>query len=179
MHIDGFIEIKRKHNFYTIELLDKGKHSVYTISKQDVDFKKKNIGIKKSFFLSHSSNDKEFVNRLAVDLSNQNLPVFFDKWEINVGDSIVEKINIALESMQGLILIISSNSINSNWVKKELSSALMQSLSDNSIDIYPILIEYCNIPLIIRDLKYANFVESYENGLTDLINSIRSKFIYG
>ncbi len=56
---------------------------------------------------------------------------------------------MALESMKGLIIVLSSNSINSNWVKKELSSALMQSLSDKSIDIYTVLIEYCNIPLLL------------------------------
>jgi hypothetical protein len=144
------------------------------MAKQDFSFKKQSTSIKNSFFLSHSSHDKEFVNRLALDLSNQNVPVFFDKWEINVGDSIVEKINMALES-KGFIIVISYNSINSNWVKKELSSALIQSLSDNSIGIYPILIEYCNIPLIIKDLKYADFVVSYENGLIELNNSIRSK----
>jgi hypothetical protein len=176
LHQDGFIEIKQKHNFFTLELLDKGKHRIHMMAtQQDFSFKKKSTSIKNSFFLSHSSYDKEFVNRLALDLSNQNLHVFFDKWEINVGDSIVEKINMALESMKGLIIVLSSNSVTSNWVKKELSSALIQSLSDNSISIYPVLIEYCNIPLIIKDLKYADFVSSYENGFIELINSILSK----
>ncbi len=31
----------------------------------------------------------------------------------------------------------------------------MQGLSDKSISIYPVLIEYCNFPSIIKDLKYA------------------------
>ena len=124
LHIEGFIEINQKHNFYTIALLDKGESRIHnnTGIKQDFSFNNQNKGVKNCFFLSHSSNDKELVNRLELDLSYQNLPVFFDKWEIKVGDSIVDKINIALEQMQGLILVLSTNSIKSDWVKKELSS---------------------------------------------------------
>ena len=75
----------------------------------------------------------------------------------------MDKINVVLEQMQGLILDLSTNSIKSDWVKKELSSPLIHKLSNKSISILPVLIEYCNIPIIIKDLKYANF-EDYESG---------------
>jgi hypothetical protein len=39
-------------------------------------------------FLSHSSKDKAFVCKLAIDLVNQGMPVWFDAWELEMGDSV-------------------------------------------------------------------------------------------
>lgn len=41
-----------------------------------------------SLFLSHSSADKTFVEKLAKDLEGVGVNVWFDKWEIKVGDSL-------------------------------------------------------------------------------------------
>lgn len=43
-------------------------------------------------FLCHFSKDKEFVQRLAHDLKSKEVPVWFDKWELKVSDSLNEKI---------------------------------------------------------------------------------------
>ena len=123
-------------------------------------------------FLSYSSADKEFVEKLAIDLTKYKFPMFFDRWEIKVGDSIVEKIDSALGKMTDLIIILSTNSVNSNWVKKELSSALMKKLKDNSVRILPVLKEKCEIPSIIVDIKYADFTNGYENGILDLVGGL-------
>lgn len=45
-----------------------------------------------SLFLSHSSADKTFVEKLAKDLEGVGVNVWFDKWEIKVGDSLTGKI---------------------------------------------------------------------------------------
>jgi len=89
-YILGFIEIKQNHNFYTIRLLAKGESRIHRITylKQDFGFNNQNKGLKNCFFLSYSSYDKEFVNRFAVDLSYQNLSIFY-LCEISVDDSIV------------------------------------------------------------------------------------------
>ena len=123
-------------------------------------------------FLSYSSEDKEFAEKLANDLSKYKFPIFFDRWEIKVGDSIVEKINSALGKMTDLVIILSVNSLKSNWVKKELSSGLMKKLKDNSVSILPVLREKCEIPTIINDIKYADFTQNYEDGFLDLVGGL-------
>jgi len=50
-------------------------------------------------FISHSSKDKAFAEHLAADLKNAGLEVWLDKWEIEVGDSIVKKINAGLNAL--------------------------------------------------------------------------------
>jgi len=126
-------------------------------------------------FISYSSKDKNFAEKLATSLNQNGLPTFFDRWEIKVGDSIVEKIDSALGKITHLIIILSKSSVKSKWVKKELSSALMKKLDDNSIEILPVLKEPCTIPTIINDLKYADFSDTYENGFLDLIESLDIK----
>lgn len=44
-------------------------------------------------FLSHSTQDKTFVEQLAHDLTGHGLHVWYSDWEIKVGDSIVQKIS--------------------------------------------------------------------------------------
>jgi hypothetical protein len=41
-----------------------------------------------SIFLSHTSIDKPFVEKLANGLRSIGVNVWFDKWEIKVGESI-------------------------------------------------------------------------------------------
>lgn len=133
----------------------------------------------KLVFVSYSSQDKDFVEKLTTDLKKYKLPLWFDKWEIKVGDSIVEKINSALGKITDLILILSSNSINSNWVKKELSSALMIKLKDNSVKVLPCRVDDCEIPPIINDIKYADFRENYEDSFLDLVEGLNLTIMQG
>jgi hypothetical protein len=128
-----------------------------------------------NLFISHSSHDKNFVNRLASDLKNYNIGVWIDSWEINVGDSIFEKIETGLQENDYLGIVLSPTSIKSNWVRKELSVALMKELRNKSIKILPILLKTCEIPALISDKKYADFRESYEKGLNGLLKVFGKK----
>ena len=43
-------------------------------------------------FISYSHSDKEFVDKLAMNLVKSNIPIWLDRWELKVGDSITQKI---------------------------------------------------------------------------------------
>lgn len=122
-------------------------------------------------FISYSNEDSNFANKLASDLSLMDIDIFFAKLAIKVGDSIVEKINKALEAYDNLVVILSRNSVNSDWVKREINSTLMRQLANRKIKIKPILLEDCIIPPLLSDIKYADFRESYNLGLKELIDS--------
>lgn len=132
----------------------------------------KNIKPSIQVFLCHSSEDKEIVEQFALRLKSSKNYVWFDKWEIKVGDSIVEKINDGLNTMTHLVIFLSKGSVEKPWVKKELSSALMRKLSDNSVKVMPIKIDNVNIPTIISDIKYADCSDDLESGFDQLINDI-------
>jgi hypothetical protein len=52
----------------------------------------------KRIFLSHSSQDKDSVRRLAEDLRRVGIEVWLDEWEIRVGDQISRKIQEGLKN---------------------------------------------------------------------------------
>lgn len=63
-----------------------------------------------SLFLSHSSADKTFVEKLAKDLEGVGVNVWFDKWEIKVGDSLTGKIEEGLQANDYLSLLTACGS---------------------------------------------------------------------
>ena len=46
-------------------------------------------------FVSHAGKDKDFVDRLVSDLAAHGVPVWYDKLDVRLGDSIPGKINEA------------------------------------------------------------------------------------
>ncbi len=120
-------------------------------------------------FFCHASEDKPVVRELARVLKTLGTEVWFDEWEIRVGDSIVQKIDDALGHVTHLIVCLSQKSVNKPWVKKELSAALMRQLAKASIRILPILLDDCEIPTILADIKYA----SISKGIPMLVDELR------
>lgn len=93
-----------------------------------------------SLFLSHSSADKTFVEKLAKDLEGVGVNVWFDKWEIKVGDSLTGKIEEGLQANDYLGLVLSPAAVASEWVKAELSAAWCRQMSSRKIVVLPICI---------------------------------------
>lgn len=126
----------------------------------------------KTVFISYSSKDKEFAEKLASDLKNMGIGVWFDKWEIKIGDSIVEKINQGIKTNDYLAIVLSAASVNSNWVKKELNSGVFKEIERNSVFVLPVLYKKCEIPELLKEKKYANFLNNYEEGLKEILLTI-------
>lgn|SRR3989338_1485394 len=125
-----------------------------------------------SIFISHSHKDKEFVDRLGVKLSTERIPVFVDRWEMNVGDSITQKIESAITHSSFLLVVLSKNSVDSVWCKREISSGLMLELERKRVVVLPVIIEDCEIPLFLRDKFYADFRDDFNFGFNEIRNSI-------
>jgi hypothetical protein len=60
-------------------------------------------------FISSSSKDNLFANGLALELVKHGVRVWIDKWEIQVGDSLVDKIQLGLTNSSFLLVILSKN----------------------------------------------------------------------
>jgi hypothetical protein len=123
------------------------------------------MGIVSTIFISHSSNDKEFAIRLAADLMKIGHKVWLDEIDIMVGDSITSKIEDGLEDCDFMVLVLSEESNKSNWVEREWKVKYWDEMQNNTTLILPIIIDNCEIPKLLRDKKYADFREDYQNGL--------------
>ncbi len=116
-------------------------------------------------FICHSSLDHDFVKKLADRLKQDSIDVWIDDWMINVGDSITQKINEALEKSSFFIIVFSENSISSEWVNKELNATLMRQLLKKDIKILPLLLGLTaeKLPPLLMDIYSARFEEGILN----------------
>jgi hypothetical protein len=126
----------------------------------------------KKVFLSHSFKDKDFVRQLAADLKKASVPVWFDEFELKVGDSLNERIGNGIVESGYFAVVLSRNSVESKWVQKELNSALAYELQRKSVFVLPILLEKCDIPAFLLDKFYADFSSNYHAGLKSLLQRV-------
>lgn len=121
-----------------------------------------------TIFLSHTSIDKPFVEKLARDLQRLGIRVWYDKYEIKVGESILWKIDEGIRSSEYLGIVISREAWESEWVKTEIASAWQKQVKQKGNFVLPIYYRECEIPLFLSSLKYADFRTDYQSGLSDL-----------
>jgi hypothetical protein len=127
-----------------------------------------------SVFLSHNKEDKAFVRRLARDLGNHGVRFWLDEAEINVGDSLIEKIRSGLDEVDYVAVVLSPNSIASPWVQREVDVAMNQEISGKQVKVLPIMYHKCELPGFLLGKAYADFTEDsqYEDAFAKLIRSI-------
>lgn len=128
----------------------------------------------KVVFLSHSSKDKPFIRQLAADLTNEGILVWLDEQQIKVGDSINNSINQGLAESDYFVIALSDDSVQSEWVKRELNSALIDEIEEKKVKVLPLKLSECSFPKLIKDKKYADFTKSYQHGLEELLKALKN-----
>jgi hypothetical protein len=100
--------------------------------------------LKRKIFISHASKDKKsYVDILYKKLKTSLIGednIIYDSESFGAGEVIADEINNYLEQTALFILLISDNSLESDWVKKEIKFA-HDKLSDNPMQILPLIID--------------------------------------
>lgn len=126
-----------------------------------------------SVFLCHNSHDKPFVRRLARHLIRAGFDVWLDEFELSVGDSLIDRLATAITTSTFLLAVISRHSLESNWVKKELSLAMTREIVGQNVVVMPVLIDDCELPEHLRDKLYADF-RTTQGSLVQFIRLVKS-----
>ncbi len=129
-----------------------------------------------SVFISYSTKDSEFITRLSAELVKKRIHVLLDKWEMQPGDSLIDKIQAALTDSSYLLVVLSNNSVDSEWCKKELNSGLMRELEEKKVVVIPILLDNCKIPLLLKEKVYADFRADFDSGFKSLLKPLSKLF---
>jgi hypothetical protein len=119
--------------------------------------------------------DQSFAQRLANDLSKHGLNVWYSEWQMQPGDSLTRKISEGIISSGSMLVLLSKNSVQSEWVEKELSLALCNNLANKNVRIMPVLLETCTFPRsfhFLGDTIYADFRNDYDSALTRLLSAL-------
>lgn len=123
-------------------------------------------------FISYSHKDKKFVDKLAMQLVHRNVNVWLDRWELAVGDSIVDRVQEAVDGSSALLVILSKASTGSEWCKKELSAGLLRELEEKRVVVMPVMLEDCDVPVFARGKMFADFRKNFDDGLRIIVEGI-------
>lgn len=123
-------------------------------------------------FISYSHADKRFVDLLAAQLVRHKVSVWIDRWELHVGDSLIDNLERAISGASALLVVLSKASVKSDWCKREINSGLIRELEERRIIVLPALIQKCAIPLFLRDKIYADFRDNFDDGLTTVLEAV-------
>ncbi len=85
-------------------------------------------------FISHASEDKdEVVRPLANALRDEGLKVWYDEFELQIGDSLRRKIDKGLANSRFGIVVLSKDFIRKGWTNYELDGIISKSIGGEQI----------------------------------------------
>jgi hypothetical protein len=91
-----------------------------------------------SCFISYSTRDQDFADRLYADLQAKGVRCWFAPRDMKSGRKIHEQIDEAIRLYDRLLLILSPASIESEWVNPEIAKARKREVRDRCRVLFPI-----------------------------------------
>ena len=103
-------------------------------------------------FLSYSDADRGFARQLASQLSKRGCEVWDPSDQLFPGDNWPLKIGEALQESKAMVVLLSPDSMKSEWVRREIEYALGNRNYEGRL--FPVLVRPAReIPWILRDLQ--------------------------
>jgi TIR domain len=93
-----------------------------------------------SVFISYSTKDQPFADRLHADLQARGVRCWFAPHDIQGGRKLHEQIDEAIRVYDKLLLILSDASMTSDWVAEEIARARKRERRENWRMLFPISI---------------------------------------
>jgi TIR domain len=118
-------------------------------------------------FISHRGSDRDDALRLALALRADGHQVWLDEWKVELGDSIIGKMNEGLESATHVVVAFSGAGL-APWMDREWMSALAGQLDGHGVRVLPVLLTGGELPALLRDIKYADLAADWAGGVADL-----------
>jgi len=129
-----------------------------------------------SVFISYNHKDEAFVQKLSNELIKKNVPVWLDKMQMRLGDSITDSVQNAMEKASFVCMVLSKNSLQSKWVKREIEASLVRELEDEKLSILPLVIDDSELPLFLRDKLYADFRKDFDSGVKMILEAVADRY---
>jgi uncharacterized protein YjbI with pentapeptide repeats len=150
-----------------------------SLTKQAIEFY--------SCFISYSSKDQAFAQRLYADIQNQNIRCWFAPEDLKIGDKIRSGIDESIRRYDKLLLVLSKHSVQSEWVEKEVETAFELERKQKRVILFPIRLDNTVMkidtgwPADIRKTRnIGDFVkwkdyDAYEKAFERLLRDLKSE----
>jgi len=94
-----------------------------------------------SCFISYSSKDQEFAEKLHADLRSKNVRCWFAPEDLKIGDRLRPSFDEAIRVHDKLMVLLSENSVSSPWVEKEVETAFEKERREKRTVLFPIRLD--------------------------------------
>ncbi len=94
-----------------------------------------------SCFISYSTIDQKFADRLYAHLRENSVRVWFAPEDLKIGERFRNRIDESIHTFDKTLLILSQDSIASAWVEDEVEAALERERRENRLVLFPIRID--------------------------------------
>jgi len=94
-----------------------------------------------SCFISYSTKDDDFAQRLHADLQQKGVRCWFAPEDLKIGDKFRTRIDESIRIYDKLMVVLTENSIRSPWVEEEVEAALEKEHRQNKLVLFPIRLD--------------------------------------
>jgi hypothetical protein len=94
-----------------------------------------------SCFISYSSQDEAFAQRLHADLQQKGVRCWFAPEDMKIGDRIRPAIDQSIRIHDKLLIILSENSLHSVWVESEVEKAFEEERNRKQTVLFPVRLD--------------------------------------
>ncbi len=94
-----------------------------------------------SCFISYSSHDQAFAERLHADMRAKELRCWFAPEDLKIGDRFHERIEESIRVFDKVMIVLSEASVESRWVEREVNAARERENRENRTILFPIRID--------------------------------------
>lgn len=121
-------------------------------------------------FLSYKSENAAWAEKLQRSLQIRGVKVWLDKDQIRPGDRFAEALENGIKTCKSVGLIVTPESVASQWVKEEYYRALSYA-NEGTLQLIPILLEKTEMPGFLSSRHYIDFSDNtlWEQNVDHLI----------
>ena len=94
-----------------------------------------------SCFISYSSKDQDFAERLHADLQAKGVRCWYAPEDMKIGDKIRDRLDQSIRLHDRLLVILSAHSIGSDWVEDEVETALEEERKRGQTVLFPVRLD--------------------------------------
>jgi hypothetical protein len=120
-------------------------------------------------FLSHASQDREFVERELIPLLRENgVDTWYSRETIRTSEEWEDSIRSGLNGCDWFLVVLSPRSVTSDWVRTEVHWAL----DERPGRVVPVLLESCNpsdLHLKLRRIQHVDFTQDRDSARAKLL----------
>lgn len=130
-------------------------------------------------FISYSHKDKQQVQNIVKKIKDAGHDIWIDESRLSISDAISSAIQKNIQNSDYVIVFLSSNSVDSKWVRQEIYEALYQELKNRELKLIPCLIDDCEFPKAFTKSKkfyrlYQSFLENEQEATKNILSILNA-----